>query len=64
MKTAVLDREETEEFSKALRNALKEAAELHRENRKLDAEIVKLRASTRRTIERIHQELEYVKAAR
>lgn len=64
MKTAALDPVETEEFSKVLDDVLKEAAELHRENRRLDNRIAKLRASTRKTIERIRQELDYVKAAR
>jgi hypothetical protein len=62
--TAILEEDEMAKFKRMLSEALKEAAGLRRENRKLDAEIARLRESTRKTIDRIDQELKYVQAAR
>jgi hypothetical protein len=64
MQTATLRTEEMAEFKKLLTEGLKELSELRRKNQKLNAEIARLRASTRKTLDRIGQELEYVQAAR
>jgi hypothetical protein len=62
MKTAVLDQQEAEKLSVIIDRALREMAGLRAENRRNNAEIAKLRDSTRERLKKIRQNSEHAKA--
>jgi len=51
-------------FRAVIREGLKELAAIHKENKAADAEIRRLQTSTRKKLDRIRQNLQYVQAGR
>jgi len=67
MKSKAASFEEETDYDRCnalIRDGLKELAAIHKENKAADAEIRELRSATRKTLDRIRQNLEYVEAAR
>jgi hypothetical protein len=66
VKDAIVPASATDEsrFLALIRKGLKELTEIRRLNKATDAEIRRLQASTRKKLDRIEENLEYVEAAR